>query len=131
MARIAGVDLPKQKPIKVALTSIYGIGRAKAASILESIKLDPNTRVDKLTPPQIQQLTQVLNTFPVEGDLRKKIHDNIQRLTRISSYRGLRHRQGLPTRGQNTRTNARSRRGKRRTVGAMTKEMRQKLDTQA
>lgn len=131
MARIAGVDLQNNKPILTALTRIYGIGRAKSQQILDELKIDSSTRVEKLTSAQIQTINQKLTTMPVEGDLRKQIHDNIQRLIRIGSYRGSRHHAGLPSRGQRTRTNGRTRRGRRRTVGSMTKEMRQKLDSAA
>jgi small subunit ribosomal protein S13 len=128
MPRISGVDIPNEKPIKVSLTYVYGIGKNTALKLLKSANIDPNLRANKLTGTQIQSLVSLLDKTPVEGDLRKIVRDNIQRLKRIGSYRGMRHIAGLPTRGQRTRTNGRSSRGKRKTVGAMTKEMRQKLE---
>jgi len=129
MARISGIDIPNHKPIKVALTAVYGIGRKSAEDILTKAKVELNKRSKDLTSADIQAISQVLEKIPTEGDLRKIVRDNIQRLKRISSYRGSRHHQGLPTRGQRTKTNGRTNRGKRRTVGAMTKETRQKLET--
>ena len=131
MPRLSGVDIPNEKPIKVSLTYIYGIGRKRAEKLLKEINLDPNIRANKLTSPQLQAISARIDQFPTEGDLKKIIRDNIQRLKRISAYRGLRHIAGLPARGQRTRTNARSLKGRRKTVGSMTKEMRQKLETPA
>ena len=129
MPRLAGIDLPNDKHISVSLTKIYGIGRARALSLLGQVKIDPTTHTKDVAPKQLQDLAKALEKLPIEGDLRAQIRENIQRLKRIGAYRGLRHIMNLPVRGQRTRTNARTRKGKRRTVGAMTKEMRQKLDT--
>ncbi len=129
MARIFGVDLPENKRVEVALTYIYGIGQPTARKVVEALKLAPSAKVKDLTSVQIQQITKELDGKPIEGDLRKYIHDNVQRLRSIGSYRGLRHNMGLPVRGQNTQANARTRKGKRKTVGSMTKEMRAKLES--
>lgn len=131
MPRLSGIDIPNEKPIKVSLTYIYGIGRKRADKILSELNLDPNIRAGKLDSKQLQALSTKLDTIPTEGDLKKIVRDNIQRLKRIGAYRGLRHMAGLPARGQRTRTNARSLKGRRKTVGSMTKEMRQKLETPA
>lgn len=129
MPRIAGVDIANDKPIKIALTNIYGVGRAKARQLVEQANIDPNTNAKDLKGDQIQILANLVEKIPTEGDLRKQIRDNIQRLKRTGSYRGDRHQKGLPVRGQRTRTNARTKRGKRKTVGAMTKDVRQKMET--
>lgn len=129
--RLAGIDLPNEKKIWVSMTKIYGIGEKKAYSILEMVKLNPDTLTKDVTPAQLQDLSKTLEKLPIEGDLRSQIRENIQRLKRIGAYRGLRHIMNLPVRGQNTRTNARTRKGKRRTVGSMTKEMRAKLEAPA
>jgi len=118
MARIAGVDLPKDKRIETALTYIYGIGPALSKKILAAINIDPGKRVNKLTEEEIGRLASELSTnYKVEGDLRREVQQNIKRLIEIGSYRGMRHRRNLPVRGQRTKTNARTRRGKRKTVG--------------
>jgi len=130
MPRIAGVDIPNDKPIKIALTDIYGVGRAKALKLVEQANIDPNQRAQDLEGDQIQILANLIDKFPTEGDLKKKVRDNIQRLKRTGTYRGDRHQKNLPVRGQRTRTNARTKRGKRKTVGAMTKEVRQKTGRQ-
>ncbi|OQA82620.1 MAG: 30S ribosomal protein S13 [Microgenomates group bacterium ADurb.Bin238] len=129
MPRIAGVDIPNDKPIKISLTYIYGVGHATASKILSELKINPDLKANKLTSSQIQSIANWLDRLPTEGDLKKIVRDNIQRLKRIGSYRGLRHMAGLPSRGQRTRTNGRSIRGRRKTIGAMTKEMRQKMET--
>lgn len=121
MARIAGVDLPEGKRIDIGLTAIYGIGREAATKLLEKNEIDPAIRVKDLNSQQITLLQKAVDQLPVEGILRKKISQDIQRLKTIKSYRGLRHQQGLPARGQRTRSNARTKRGKRRTVGALKK----------
>ncbi|MBI5623697.1 MAG: 30S ribosomal protein S13 [Elusimicrobia bacterium] len=121
MARIAGVDLPKNKRIDVALTYIYGVGHAKAAEVLKRLNgaVDPVTRVKDLTESQVGLINNMLaKEFKVEGELRREVLSNIQRLQETQSYRGFRHRRNLPCRGQRTKTNARTRRGRRRTVGA-------------
>ena len=119
MARIAGVDLPRDKRVEVALTYIYGIGRSRAREILQTTGVDPNTRVRNLTEEENTRLREVIDrNYKVEGDLRREVAMDIRRLIEIGSYRGLRHRKGLPVRGQRTRTNARTRKGPRKTVGA-------------
>ncbi|MCS7201539.1 MAG: 30S ribosomal protein S13 [Dictyoglomus sp.] len=123
MARIAGVDLPKDKKIDVALTYIYGIGRTTSKKILEVTKVDPNKRVKDLTEEEISRLREEIeNKYKVEGDLRQEVASNIRRLIEIGCYRGIRHKLGLPVRGQRTRCNARTRKGPRKTVGAKRKE---------
>ncbi|MCX7846169.1 MAG: 30S ribosomal protein S13 [Dictyoglomaceae bacterium] len=123
MARIAGVDLPKDKKIDVALTYIYGIGRTTSKKILEVTKVDPNKRVKDLTEEEISRLREEIeNKYKVEGDLRQEVSSNIRRLIEIGCYRGIRHKLGLPVRGQRTRCNARTRKGPRKTVGARRKE---------
>ena len=119
MARIAGVDLPRDKRIEVALTYIYGIGQSTARAIVESTGVDPYTRVRDLTEDEITRLREVIDRdYKVEGELRSEQASHIKRLIDIGSYRGLRHRRGLPVRGQRTRTNARTRKGPKKTVGA-------------
>ena len=117
MARIAGVDIPKDKRIEVALTYLYGIGPMLSKKILEQTDVNPDTRVKDLTDDEINRIREVIDKgYKVEGDLRKEINLNIKRLIEIGSYRGLRHRRGLPVRGQRTKTNARTKRGPRKTV---------------
>ncbi|MGL1861893.1 MAG: 30S ribosomal protein S13 [Pseudodesulfovibrio sp.] len=117
MARIAGVDLPRNKRIDIALTYIYGIGRTMALQILDSTKIDVNTNSDNLTADDVSEIrNEIENNYKVEGDLRREITGNIKRLMDIGSYRGLRHRRGLPVRGQKSKTNARTRKGPRRSV---------------
>lgn len=117
MARIAGVDLPRDKRVEVSLQYIYGIGKTTAQKILAATGIDPNTRVRDLTEDEVSRLReQIDKNIKVEGDLRREVALNIKRLIEIGSYRGLRHRRGLPVRGQRTKTNARTRKGPRRTV---------------
>ena len=117
MARIAGVDIPKDKRIEVALTYLYGIGPVLSKKILEQTNVNPDTRVRDLTDDEINRIREVIDkVYRVEGDLRKEVNLNIKRLIEIGSYRGLRHRRGLPVRGQRTKTNARTKRGPRKTV---------------
>jgi small subunit ribosomal protein S13 len=117
MARIAGVDLPRNKRVEVGLTYIYGIGRATSREILARTGINPDIRVKDLAETEVSQLREVITAdYKVEGDLRREISQNIKRLMEIGCYRGLRHRQNLPVRGQRTRTNARTKRGPRRTV---------------
>ncbi|MGQ9484756.1 MAG: 30S ribosomal protein S13 [Desulfosoma sp.] len=117
MARIAGIDLPKNKRMEIALTYIYGIGRSTASKILEEAKVDPGTKSDDLTEEQITAIRRIIDTqYKVEGDLRAEVSMNIKRLMDLGCYRGLRHRRGLPVRGQRTHTNARTRKGPRRAV---------------
>jgi len=122
LARIAGIDLPKNKDIVIALTYIYGIGRSTAESIVSSAKIDPDTRTDKLTEAEVSRLRDEIDrNCKVEGDLRREISMNIKRLMDLGCYRGLRHRKGLPVRGQRTKTNARTRKGPARTVAGKKK----------
>ena len=117
MARIAGVDLPREKRVEIGLTYIYGIGRASADRILEAANVDPSTRVRDLTDDEVKRISAVIDeTQTVEGDLRREIALNIKRLQEVGCYRGIRHRKGLPVRGQKTKTNARTRKGPKRTV---------------
>lgn len=117
MARIAGVDIPREKRIEVSLTYIYGIGRATSQQILSETEIDPNIRVKDLDEAQLTRLREYIDrNYQVEGDLRREVGMNIKRLMEIGSYRGLRHRRNLPSRGQRTRTNARTLRGTKKTV---------------
>ena len=129
MARIAGIDLPNNKRIDIALTYLYGIGRNNTVTILEKATIDRSKRVKELSEEEIGRIQKTIeNSFKVEGDLRTEVAGNIKRLKEIGSYRGIRHIKNLPARGQRTRTNARTKRGKRKTVGALRKETRAKLD---
>jgi small subunit ribosomal protein S13 len=116
MARIEGVDLPRDKRVEVALTYIYGIGRPTSRKILQNTGVHPDIRVKNLTEEQVQTLREEIGKLTVEGDLRRQVQLNIKRLSEIGCYRGMRHRRSLPVRGQRTRTNARTRRGPRKTV---------------
>jgi small subunit ribosomal protein S13 len=118
MPRIVGVDIPKDKRVEVALTYLFGVGRSASRKVLAATQIDPNKRAKDLTDEEVSRLTQTIqSTSKVEGDLRREISGNIKRLIDIGSYRGLRHRKGLPARGQRTRTNARTRKGPRPRVG--------------
>ncbi len=122
MARIAGVDLPREKRVEVALTYIYGIGRNNSKVILQQAEVSPDIRVKDLTNDQVAKIRSIIGSdFKVEGALRAEIGMNIKRLMDIGCYRGMRHRRGLPVRGQRTHTNARTRRGRRKTIGGMKK----------
>jgi small subunit ribosomal protein S13 len=117
MARIAGVDIPRDKRVEISLTYIYGIGRSTSTSLLNSANVNPDTRVRDLSEAEITRLRQLIDReLMVEGDLRRQKHMNIKRLTEIGCYRGLRHRRGLPVHGQRTKTNARTRKGPKKTV---------------
>ena len=117
MARISGVDLPREKRVEIGLTYIYGIGRPSADKILKEANVSPDTRVRDLTDEEVKRLSEIINEqYMVEGDLRREIALNIKRLQEIGCYRGIRHRKGLPDRGQKTKTNARTRKGHKRTV---------------
>ena len=117
MARISGIDLPREKRIEIALTYIYGIGPARAAKVLEIAKIDPDTRVKDLTEEQEALLRETIEgNYTVEGDLRREVAMNIKRLSEIGCYRGIRHRRGLPVHGQRTKTNARTRKGPKKTI---------------
>ena len=117
MARISGVDLPREKRVEIGLTYIYGIGRTSADKILAAANVNPDTRVRDLTDDEVRRISEIINTeYTVEGDLRREIAMNMKRLQEIGCYRGIRHRKGLPVRGQKTKTNARTRKGPRKTV---------------
>lgn len=117
MARIAGVDIPRKKRVEISLTYIYGIGKTSSQSILEQAEIDRNTRVQDLSEAEVTRLRQIIdNEYTVEGDLRREVALNIKRLSEIGCYRGLRHRRHLPVHGQRTKTNARSRKGPKKTV---------------
>jgi small subunit ribosomal protein S13 len=116
MARIEGVDLPRDKRVEIALTYIYGVGRTTSQKLLASTGVSPDIRVRDMTEAQVQSLRDALSAYTVEGDLRREVQLNIKRLSEIGSYRGLRHRRSLPVNGQRTRTNARTRRGPKKTV---------------
>lgn len=123
MARIAGIDIPREKRVEVALTYIYGVGLSTSQKILKQTSINPDTRVRDLTDDQVNRLREVIDrSVKVEGDLRREVALNIKRLIEIGSYRGLRHRRNLPVRGQRTKTNARARRGPKKTVGARKKK---------
>jgi small subunit ribosomal protein S13 len=125
MARIAGVDLPRDKRVEVSLTYIFGIGRTRAREVLIATTINPDTRVRDLSDTDVRKLRDFIDgTFKVEGDLRREIAQNIKRKVEIGSYQGIRHRRGLPVRGQRTHTNARTRKGPRRTVGGLKKAVR-------
>lgn len=123
MARVAGIDLPKSKRLEIALTYIYGIGKARAKEILNITNIDPNIRIEKLTTDQVSMLREVIEKqYKIEGDLRTEIAMNLKRLMDIGCYRGIRHRKHLPVRGQRTHTNARTHKGSRQQVGGKKKK---------
>ena len=123
MARIAGVDLPREKRVEIGLTYIYGIGRPTSLAILEKAGINPDTRVKDLTEDEAGKIRKIIDEeYLVEGDLRREVNLNIKRLMEIGSYRGIRHRRGLPVRGQNTKTNARTRKGPKKNVGRKKKK---------
>ena len=126
MARIAGVDLPEAKRVDIGLTYIFGIGRSNVVKVLKESGVDGSIRIKDLTDEEVGKLQRSVDQFKLEGDLRGEIAANIKRMEDIGSYRGLRHRRGLPVRGQRTRSNARTRRGKRKTIGAISKETQSK-----
>lgn len=122
MARIAGIDLPREKAVLYALPLIYGIGRHNAIQVIERAGVDPTKKVRDLSEAEVSHLREIIDRdFQVEGDLKREVQTNIRRLVEIGSYRGLRHRRGLPTRGQNTRSNARVRKGPKKTVAGKKK----------
>ncbi|OGE30866.1 30S ribosomal protein S13 [Candidatus Daviesbacteria bacterium RIFCSPHIGHO2_01_FULL_44_29] len=123
MARIAGVDLPEHKRTDIGLTYIYGIGRSNVLKVLAESKVDPSKRLQELSEDELTRLQKAVDKFMVEGDLRREVGQNIKRLEEIGSYRGSRHKKGLPARGQRTRSNARTKKGKRKTVGTVRKDV--------
>jgi small subunit ribosomal protein S13 len=128
MPRILGVDIPGKKRIEIALRYIYGIGPTRAMDIVKKVKIEPGTKADKLSDEHVAKITSILQSdYAVEGDLRRMVAQDIRRLVAIGSYRGTRHRRGLPVRGQRTKTNARTRKGKRQTVGAIRNKMERKV----
>lgn len=122
MARIAGVDLPRDKRVEIGLTYIFGIGRSTANNILKTAGIDPNTRIKDLTEEEVSKIRSAMDNYQVEGDLRREVAMNIKRLKEINCYRGLRHKKGLPVRGQNTKNNARTRKGPKRVSGKKPKK---------
>jgi len=130
MVRISGVQLPEKKRIDIALTRIHGLGRINVVQVLENAKVNPSTKTKDLAGEEITRLQRVIDKCKVEGDLRREVQENIKRLKRIRCYRGLRHASNLPVRGQRTRSNARTKRGKRVTIGAMRKETRARMEGQ-
>lgn len=123
MARIAGITLPNQKPVRIALTAIHGVGRSVSESILERSKIDPAKRVHELSEPELAQIREMIEKeYTVEGELRMRVAQNVKRLKEINTYRGDRHAKRLPVRGQRTKTNARTKRGKRVNVGSGRKQ---------
>lgn len=128
--RIAGIDIPDHERAQVGLTRFYGIGPTTVLQLLRHASISPDTRIKNLSRDDINNLMKALEDFKVEGDLKKEIRENIERLKAIKSYRGLRHILGLPSRGQRTRSNARTRKGKRKTVGSLTKEAWAKIEAQ-
>lgn len=125
--RVAGVNIPDNKRIDVALTYIYGIGRTNVLVVLKEAKIEPERRANTLSEDELTKIQKALATIKIEGDLRGEIFEDIKRLKNIGSYRGLRHARNLPARGQRTRSNARTKRGKRMTIGAIKKEMAEKM----
>lgn len=121
--RVAGFDIPDSKRVEIALTYIYGVGRSNIYQILREAGIDPNIRVKDLTGAELSRIQKALEKIPVGGDLRQMVRENIQRLKEIKCYRGIRHMRNLPVRGQRTRSNARTKRGKRKTVGAIRKDI--------
>jgi len=128
MSRIAGQDLPDNKKVPYALRYIFGVGPKIANDVIKKTKINPDKRARELSSEEINKIQAVLDQIMIEGDLRRDINDNISRLKRIHAYRGLRHMAGLPTRGQRTRSNARTRRGAKKTIGALSKEAAAKIE---
>lgn len=116
MARIAGINIPPQKHVCIALTHIFGVGRQRALDVCAAAGVEPNVKVKDLTEPEVERIRTAISRFPVEGDLRREVSMSIKRLMDLGCYRGIRHRKGLPMRGQRTRTNARTRKGPRRPI---------------
>lgn len=131
MVRISGVNLPDQKRVDIGITYLFGIGRSNARIVIKNAGIDGAKRIKNLTEEEVGKLQKAIEQFKVEGDLRQEINQNIRRLEEIGAYRGLRHRRGLPARGQRTRSNARTKRGKRKTVGTVRKEVVSKIGGEA
>lgn len=129
--RIAGVNLPDEKRIDIALTYLYGIGRSNVRIVLEKANIDGSVRAKNLSEEDVKKITQALETYKLEGDLRSDVNGDIRRLRDIGAYRGIRHTKGLPVRGQRTKSNARTKRGKRVTIGAIKKELAAKIEAAA
>lgn len=129
MPRIAGHDIPDNKKVPFALRYIYGVGPKISQDVVKQANINPDKRAKDLTPEEINRVQTLLDKIMVEGDLRREVSDNISRLKRVHAYRGLRHMAGLPVRGQRTRSNARTKRGSKRTIGAMSKEAAAKVET--
>lgn len=127
--RISGIELPNEKRIDIALTYLYGVGRSNVYAILKATGIDPAKRTKDIGDDEISKIQKILENYKIEGDLQREVQDNIRRLKHINAYRGLRHANNLPARGQNTRRNARTKRGKRVTIGAIKKEVAQKMTT--
>src|SRR5258708_122883 len=127
--RIVGVTIPDEKRVDIALSYIYGIGRKNVVAVLEKAEVDASKRAKTLTEDEIKRLTKILEAYKIEGDLKAEIATNVRRLRDIGSYRGMRHAHGLPVRGQRTRSNARTKRGKRMTIGAIKKEVMAKMES--
>jgi small subunit ribosomal protein S13 len=127
MVRIAGVNIPEEKRIEASLQYIYGVGSTKAKEILLVAKVNPDTRTINLSKEEVTRLKKALDQYPTEGDLRRMVLEDVKRLKEIGCYRGIRHAQGLPVHGQRTRSNARTKRGRRRTIGAVSKRMSQRM----
>lgn len=123
MARIAGVELPEEKKLNIGLTYVYGIGRSNVIKILQEAQVDGDKRIKDLTDEELSKIQKSVDKIKVEGDLKREVEQDIKRLEEINSYRGLRHRKGLTVRGQRTKSNGRTRRGKRKTVGTVRKEV--------
>lgn len=128
MPRIAGIDIPEKKKVEFSLRYIYGVGPTNVKYVLEKTGIDGNKRVFELTAEEVSKLQKTVDEMKVEGDLRKEINQNVSRLREVGAYRGMRHAKGLPSRGQRTRTNARTKRGKRVTIGALKKEVLAKVE---
>ncbi len=132
MIRLAGVDLQENKRVDIGLTYIYGIGRSNVVGLLKAVNIEPNRRIKTLTDEEVNKLSKIIEKdYIVEGDLRRSVADALKRLKEIGAYRGIRHVRGLPARGQRTRSNARTKRGKRKTIGAMKKDDRARQDIKA
>jgi small subunit ribosomal protein S13 len=129
--RIAGVNIPDEKRVDIALTYLYGIGRSNVRIVLDKAKIDGAVRTKDLSEDDVKKITQALETYKVEGDLRSEVNGDIRRLRDINAYRGMRHVKGLPARGQRTKSNARTKRGKRMTIGAIKKELAAKMEAAA